>query len=77
MTLTWANFLYCEPDEDAAFVAARLESEGVIIRPLTVWGAPTAIRITIGTPQQNEKFLRAFRKIRANRLSTKRSVTVC
>ena len=60
---TWANFLYCELGEDAAAVAQRLQAEGVIIRPLGPWGAPTAIRVTIGTPEQNEIFLKAFKKV--------------
>ncbi len=60
---TWANFLYCELGEDAAAVAQRLQTEGVIIRPLGPWGAPTAIRITIGTPEQNGIFLKAFKKV--------------
>lgn len=60
---TWANFLYCELGEDAATFAKRLQQEGVIIRPLGPWGAPTAIRITIGTPEQNDTFLKAFRKV--------------
>ena len=60
---TWANFLYCELEDDAAGLAKRLQAEGVIVRPLGPWGAPTAIRITIGTPQQNEIFLRAFKKV--------------
>jgi histidinol-phosphate aminotransferase len=60
---TWANFLYCELGDDAAAVAKRLQSEGVIVRPLGPWGAPTAFRITIGTPEQNEVFLKAFKKV--------------
>jgi histidinol-phosphate aminotransferase len=60
---TWANFLYCELGEDSAGFAQRLQAEGVIVRPLSAWGAPTAIRITIGTPQQNEIFLKAFKKL--------------
>jgi len=60
---TWSNFLYCELGDDAAAVARRLQAEGVIVRPLAPWGAPTAIRITIGTPQQNDIFLNAFRKV--------------
>jgi len=60
---TWANFVYCELGEDAATVAKRLQAEGVIIRPLGPWGAPTAIRVTIGTPEQNCRFLAAFRKV--------------
>jgi hypothetical protein len=33
---------------------------------------PTAVRITIGTPQQNEKFLAAFDKVIAHTSVTKR-----
>jgi histidinol-phosphate aminotransferase len=60
---TWANFLYCELGDDAAAVAKRLQAEGVIVRPLGPWGATTAIRITIGTPEQNDIFLKAFKKV--------------
>jgi histidinol-phosphate aminotransferase len=62
---TWANFLYCELGDDAAAVAKRLQIEGVIVRPLGPWGAPTAMRITIGTPDQNDFFLDAFKKVMA------------
>jgi histidinol-phosphate aminotransferase len=60
---TWANFVYCEVGDDASQVAKRLQAEGVIIRPLGPWGAPTAIRVTIGTAEQNAIFLRAFHKV--------------
>jgi len=60
---TWTNFLYCESNDDAAVVAERLQEAGIIIRPLGPWGAPTAIRITIGTPEQNQVFLKAFKKV--------------
>jgi histidinol-phosphate aminotransferase len=59
---TWANFLYCDLGDDAAAISKRLQAEGVIVRPLAPWGAPTAIRVTIGTPEQNDIFLKAFRK---------------
>jgi histidinol-phosphate aminotransferase len=49
--------------DDAAAVAKRLQADGVIVRPLGPWGAPTAIRITIGTPEQNDVFLKAFKKV--------------
>ena len=62
---TWANFVYCELGDDAAAVAKRLQAEGVIVRPLGPWGARTAIRITIGTPEQNDVFLKAFKKVMA------------
>ena len=61
---TWSNFIYCEIGESASAVGTRLQQEGIIIRPLTgSWGAPTAIRVTIGTPQENERFLLAFKKV--------------
>ena len=62
---TWANFLYCELGEDAGAVADQMQAEGVIVRPLGPWGAATAIRVTVGTPEQNDVFLKAFRKVTA------------
>ncbi|HET7207787.1 MAG TPA: histidinol-phosphate transaminase [Terriglobales bacterium] len=59
---TWANFLYCEIQEDAEEFADRLAAEGVLVRPLRSWGAPNAIRVTIGTPEQNNQFLSAFQR---------------
>jgi histidinol-phosphate aminotransferase len=61
---TWANFIYCEMHEDALALSRRLQAEGVIIRPLTgSWGARTAIRVTIGTPDENEKFVTALKRV--------------
>lgn len=63
---TWANFIFCDVHEDASAVARRLQMEGVIIRPLTgSWGARTAIRVTIGTPEENEKFVKALKRVTA------------
>ncbi len=60
---TWANFIYCDIGEDAGAFSKRMQSEGVIIRPLGPWGIPTAFRVTIGTPEQNDTFLKAFKKV--------------
>jgi histidinol-phosphate aminotransferase len=60
---TWTNFLYCELKEDAAAVARRMQDMGVTIMPLGAWGAPSAIRVTIATPEQNDLFLNAFKKV--------------
>ncbi len=61
---TWANFLYVEVGEDAAALGKRLQDEGIIIRPLTgKWGAPQAIRITVGTPEQNRRCVAALKKV--------------
>jgi len=40
-----------------------VQAGGVIIRPLTGgWGCPNALRVTIGTPEQNERFILALAK---------------
>jgi histidinol-phosphate aminotransferase len=68
---TWGNFLYVDVGEDAAALAKRMEAAGVIIRPLTgAWGAPQAIRITIGTPDQNEKCISALKKVTARTVAS-------
>jgi histidinol-phosphate aminotransferase len=65
---TSANFVYCDLGEDAAAVANRLQEEGVAVRPLGHWGAPNCIRVTIGTPEQNQAFLQAMRRLEQGRL---------
>jgi histidinol-phosphate aminotransferase len=60
---TAANFLYCDVGPDASLLAARLRKEGIGVRPLAAWGAPGSIRVTIGTPERNQLFLAAMRKL--------------
>jgi len=38
----------------------RLQREGVIVRPLDGFGAPEAIRVTVGAPEENEVFATAL-----------------
>jgi histidinol-phosphate aminotransferase len=59
---TFANFIYFDAGEDAAALSKSIQSEGVIVRPLGPWGIPTAIRVTIGTPEQNQMFIAALAK---------------
>ncbi len=69
---TWANFVCCEMHEDASAISRRLQNEGVIVRPLTgTWGWRTAIRITVGTPEQNEKLANALKRVTAGTAVTK------
>jgi histidinol-phosphate aminotransferase len=62
-TPTSANFIYFSVDEDANAFSKRMQAEGVIVRSLVPWGAPNAIRVSIGTPEQNETFVRALKKV--------------
>ncbi len=57
---TWTNFVALDVNEDAREFARRLRGKGVLVRPLSVWGAPKSIRVTLGTPEQNQLFVRAL-----------------
>jgi len=59
-----ANFLYAEtPAGDARALFEALLREGVIVRPLNGFGAPGAIRVTVGTPEENELFVAALGRV--------------
>jgi histidinol-phosphate aminotransferase len=58
-----ANFVYVEVGEDARPVFEALLREGVIVRPLGAFGAPGAIRVTVGTREENELFAAALESV--------------
>jgi histidinol-phosphate aminotransferase len=55
---TEANFLYI-PVEKAMPLYESLMKMGVIIRPM----GPNAIRVTIGLPEENKRFIEAFKAV--------------
>ena len=57
------NFLYIETGEDARPLYERLLREGVIVRPLHGFGVPTAIRVSVGTPEENDVFAAALGRV--------------
>lgn len=57
------NFVTIDLKTDARIVTERLQKKNVIVRPLTMYGKPTFLRVTIGTLEQNKQFLEAFRQI--------------
>ena len=61
---SWGNFVYFDTGEDATALDRRLQSHGILVRPLNgSWGARTAIRVTIGSPHENQRFLEALRDV--------------
>jgi histidinol-phosphate aminotransferase len=54
-----ANFITVRVG-DAARVYAALLREGVIVRPIAGYGMPEHLRVTIGLPEHNERFLAAL-----------------
>jgi histidinol-phosphate aminotransferase len=61
-TPSQTNFVYAEAG-DGEDVARRLLHAGVMVRALTGFGAPSAIRVTSGTDEENELFAEALRRI--------------
>lgn len=55
-----ANFLSFRVSR-ARMVYEKLLRLGVIVRPLANYDMPDHLRVTIGTPKENEKFLKALR----------------
>src|SRR4029078_6689649 len=58
------NFLYVDLGEDAQPLFDELLREGVIVRPLSGFGAPQAMRVTVGTPDEHEFFAAALTRLR-------------
>ncbi len=47
---------------DGAAVNQKLLKQGVIVRPIGGYGLPNHLRVTIGLPEENERFLAALEK---------------
>lgn len=56
---TEANFIYIEIKGDSLKIYDRLLKEGVIVRPM----GQSNLRVTIGLPEENKRFIKAFRKV--------------
>jgi histidinol-phosphate aminotransferase len=68
---TEANFILVDVKRDSRTVYEALLRRGVIVRTGDVFGLPTHLRITIGTPAQNERFLQALRSVLAEERGTR------
>jgi histidinol-phosphate aminotransferase len=57
------NFLLVDTGRDCEEDFIRLMHEGVIVRPMKLYGFPTSLRVTIGKHEDNEKFLEGLARI--------------
>ena len=58
-----ANFILVDVGRNAADIYQKLLHQGVIVRPMTPFGLETAFRITVGTPEENRKLVKALRMV--------------
>lgn len=56
------NFLMFFPKTDISQLNENLLREGVIIRPLRAFGVPDAMRVTVGSEEDNNFFIEALKK---------------
>lgn len=59
---SFANFVLVDVGRPGREVTAALLKHGVIVRP--AWGCPTCMRVSVGTREQNEKFLSALDNVK-------------
>ncbi len=58
-----ANFLCIEAGDDALGIYHRLIGRGVIVRPVDNYGLPRHLRVTVGLPEHNRRFLEALEQV--------------
>jgi histidinol-phosphate aminotransferase len=63
VTPSVANFLLIDTGRDCDHDFKRLLHEGVIVRPMKLYGFPTSLRVTVGTHEDNVIFLEALARV--------------
>ncbi len=59
---TEANFFLIKAGDGTAVYNGLLK-KGVIVRPMASYGLPEYIRVTVGLPEENRRFIKAFKEI--------------
>ncbi len=62
---TQANFIFVDVGMDSQECFDELMRRGVTVRTGDIFGLPSFIRVTIGTPEQNERFITALTEVLA------------
>ncbi|TDI91156.1 MAG: histidinol-phosphate transaminase [Candidatus Dadabacteria bacterium] len=60
---SYTNFVLIDVGDNPIPVYNSLLKEGVIVRPVMGYGLKTHLRVTIGLPEENEKFIRGIKKV--------------
>jgi len=60
---TQANFLLIDVEDSADLIYKRLLGKGVIVRSMTAYGFPRYIRVSVGLPDENQRFVGALEDV--------------
>lgn len=58
-----ANFLLIDMKADGIKVYQDLLREGVIVRPMGIYDLKNYLRVTVGLPEENKRFVKALKKV--------------
>ncbi|MFC1601786.1 pyridoxal phosphate-dependent aminotransferase [Candidatus Sumerlaeota bacterium] len=58
-----ANFLTFDTGGDGVAIAQALLRQGVIVRSLAGWRMPELIRVTVGKPAENRRFIKSLKQV--------------
>jgi histidinol-phosphate aminotransferase len=58
-----ANFILVDVGRSAADIYQKLLLQGVIVRPMTSFGMESALRVTVGTPGENRRLIKALKTV--------------
>jgi histidinol-phosphate aminotransferase len=64
---TETNFFLIDVAVDAKSVYEKMLRQGVIVRAMTAYGYPNYIRLTVGLPEENKRFVNALEKVLCER----------
>ncbi|EJS88769.1 histidinol-phosphate aminotransferase, partial [Pasteurella multocida subsp. multocida str. Anand1_buffalo] len=57
------NFVMLDVNQPALPIYQALLQKGVIVRPIAGYGLPNHLRISIGLPEENQRFLLALSEV--------------
>jgi histidinol-phosphate aminotransferase len=60
---TQTNFFLINLERDARSVFENMLQRGVIVRPMTAYGYPNFIRVNVGLPEENQRFVEALKEV--------------
>jgi histidinol-phosphate aminotransferase len=60
---TQSNFFLIDVARDAEAVFQAMLRQGVIVRSMTGYGYPDYIRVNVGTPEENQRFIEALKVV--------------
>jgi len=64
---SFGNFITVRVGPEAARIYREMLAEGVIVRPIAGYGMPEHLRVTVGLPEHNARFLAALERALAGR----------